>query len=317
MQQLLSEILIDKICLVKQIEKLRVKELELAARANNVFTPVNDSTGQNTAASVDANEEVIRDRVAQEIALHDVKVEARLTAKEKELEIREQGIEFREKVAPVVVAQALKEIKGDIRADLEQEMIKRMTEQQRYAYGQGFSECLETVALMKDFQAGKIARNDPKIAFIFDPTHPKNPAARLMEINRPRSGNTTSSSASSPAVNVNRGNVTQTGRQHGSNSGGSRPRQHFRDIYHEDPNVGPRTGEPAVSGTTVQTPVRPAAERTPSTTKDNAANDSTPDDREPAHVAVPGFSSVAPPRKTAPDERVHKEDKTVDLIDLY
>ena len=315
MQQLLSEIIIDKICLVKEIQKLRVKELELAARANNVLTPVNDSTGENTATSVDANEEAIRDRVAQEIALHDLKVEARLTAKENELEIREQGIEFRENVAPIVVARALNEIKGDIRADMEHEMIKRMTEQQRSAYGQGFSECLETVALMKDFQAGKISRNDPKIAFIFDPTHPKNPAARLLDINRPRSGNTTSSSASSPAVNVNRGNTTQMGRQHGSNSGGSRPRQHFRDIYHEDPNVGTRTADPAVPNTAGQPPV--PAERTPTAPKTPAANDSTPDDREPAHVSVPDFSSVAPPRRTAPDERVHKEDKTVDLIDLY
>lgn len=300
---------------MQQAEALHLVEKDLIARKQlirNIEGALTvrqmESTGaadQTVGEFVAVNEAIMRERVAHEMARRDHVVTAERNIKEQELEAREAALKVRESQAPTIVATALAKLKAEIRADLKEEMASRVVfanEQQHQDYVQGFSECRDMISLLKELESGKIAPNDPKVAFLLDPYHPNNPFLHAM-----MSGQATRSSPGSvSSVNINRGNGT-----------GSRPRQHFRDIYHEDPNVGPRTAEPVVPDLAGQPPVRPAAERTPTAPKITAANDSTPDDREPAHVAVPDFSSVPTPRRTAPDERVHKEDKTVDLIDLY
>ena len=114
----MSDMLDQKIRILQQTDDLQKKRADLAAQ-KAVTSKIEDLLAVGQKQSLDAeshimgsniNEEIIRERVAHEIALRDRKMEISLETKAKELKLREEDLEAREKMARNLISRALEKI---------------------------------------------------------------------------------------------------------------------------------------------------------------------------------------------------------------
>lgn len=149
---------------------------------------------RNDEEFVNVHEEIIRERVAHEVARRDRKVEAHLATKARELEIREADLEMRQKGYEPLLVQNLDKLEAKIRGDVEKEITARIGKAEYEqglaesnagaSFDRGYATCFAMFQRLKQFENGQLAHDSPEMAFLFDVNHPENPYARGVQVGR-------------------------------------------------------------------------------------------------------------------------------------
>lgn len=210
---MLAEVLSKQAELVKQEALLKVRELDIQRRAEQVE--------QLEVFLAEGQKQLYRDleerggrpfnsveleyarRQGQTDALSKFRgVEAKLEAKLQQLNVREAGLDFRERHYKAQIRDALE---TELREVLEVEVATRISEAEygrgftagkragraesdeevrRDGFSQGYTACLETQERLKRLRAGQIPHDSPELDFLVDLSHPDNPLIRGVQIGR-------------------------------------------------------------------------------------------------------------------------------------
>ncbi|KAJ4302965.1 hypothetical protein N0V90_001856 [Kalmusia sp. IMI 367209] len=342
LEQTISEIFQQRVVIVKQTVEVKKQELDVQAREDLVrqteqilalghkhFAGADD---QDLKTFTDINQELIRAQVAHELAQHDRNANRDLALRTEELN-----------------AEAIEALEAKLKADIEYDIAMRVAnveydrgfadgksigkiegndELRSACYNEGYAACHEYEVRMKQFRAGTLSKDSPEMAFLFDPEHPDHPFNRGLQIGRRMPLKATLFTPTHGDI-VSGRQAQMTGRLNDATAHPLSPEKppFLRNASTEDKKTNDFSGLGAPEEGSRRAPPPHLQAQTPLTLKPIGSNsvDNTTTGRERSGSSgfnsTPGFGSarrlLRQTQLNDEDEKAHKADEQIDLIDLY